>query len=109
MSQTMNNRAEEALSTVELPLSERYRLLASEYRRLTISILAETSSPVELEDLVTEIATRKVEILSDDDAVERVTISLHHTHLPKLAKAGLLDYDPGSHLVKSAEPLQFQE
>jgi hypothetical protein len=109
MSQTMNNRAEEALSKVELPLSERYRLLTSEYRRLTISILAETASPIELEDLAAEIATREVEVPSDDGAVERVAISLHHTDLPKLAQAGILDYDPGSHLVKSAELLQFQE
>jgi hypothetical protein len=106
MSQTMNDRAIEALSTVELPLSERYKLLAAEHRRLTIDILAETTSPVGLEDLATEIAARKVDIPTDGDAIERVAISLHHIHLPKIAETGLLDYDPEPHLIKSAEPLQ---
>jgi hypothetical protein len=109
MSQTIKNRAVEALSTAKLPASECYKLLASEHRRLTIDILIETTPPVELEDLATEIATRTVDVPSNDGAVERIAISLHHTHLPKMANAGLLKYDPELHLIKSAEPLQFQE
>lgn len=105
----MNDRAREALSTVELPLSERYKLLAADHRRLTIDILAETTSTVELEELATEIAARKIDLSPDDDVTERVATSLHHIHLPKMADVGLLDYDPELHLIKSAEPLQFQD
>jgi len=34
------------------------------------------------------------------DKVERAAIRLRHVHLPKLAEAGLVDYDPNSRSVR---------
>ena len=90
----------DALREVELKQDQRYRLLASARRRLVIDILAETTEPVGLEELAEGVVTREDVAPSSDDAKERVAISLHHVHLPKLSDAGVLDYDPEKHRIE---------
>lgn len=65
--------------------------LASEHRRLVVAILQEHDGSMSCSDLAREVAAFQ------DDArgrtAEEVEISLHHTHLPKLADVGLVERD----------------
>lgn len=100
MSQTIPTVTAEHPSTDSLTETERHRLLAAERRRVAIDVLAERSAPVELTALATAIAAREDGVdPSDDAAVERVELTLHHSHLPKLDSFGVVDYDPDSCLV----------
>lgn len=95
-----SNETTDSPEITGLPASERYRLLAADRRRLALDILAGQTTPVELEELAAGIAAREDESTSvDEETLERVAITLHHTHLPKLAEAGVLDYDPESHQI----------
>ena len=96
-------------STVELTAQARYELLAAERRRLALDVLAGTTGTVELDTLAAEIATREDGIdASDEEAIEHVTLTLHHAHLPKMADVGVLDYDPATALIEPVDVLQFE-
>lgn len=70
-------------------------VLSDQNRRSVLSYLQESSSDVAtLEDLVDHISTREVR----DD--RQLAITLHHVTLPKLAEAGLVEYDPRSNTVR---------
>lgn len=88
--------------TAHLTESERHRLLASERRRATLDALDDLPTPVALEDLADVVAGRECDADAPrTETVERVAISLHHTHLPKLADLGVLAYDPDAKRVSS--------
>lgn len=83
-----------------LTRSECCRLLASERRRTVLAVLGGRTAPVDLRDLAREISVR------GDDAMEagtadRVAVTLHHNHLPRMDDLGLLDYDPGANRIES--------
>ena len=85
----------------DLPENEQYRLLSSERRREVLDILTERTFPLDLDELAVEVADQE-ELLdpSDETDTERVAISLHHQHLPKMADVGLLQYDADSHRIE---------
>lgn len=90
----------------ELTDDERFTLLAHEQRRMVLEVLTNGSTPMDLDVLSTEIAVRK----GDDDgtdaeSIRRVTISLHHQHLPKMAEWGIVEYDPTTKSVEAGENL----
>lgn len=95
MSETLSGPAVERVSTAPLTESERHSLLAAERRRLVLDVLEQGSTPVELQELAVEVAAREAASGQPDaETVERVSVSLHHVHLPKLAEHGVVDYDP---------------
>lgn len=82
------------VSTADLTISEQYRLIANERRRLLIDVLADRPTALSLECLAATLAERETgEQVPSEDVIERVAISLHHAHLPKLADYGLIEYD----------------
>lgn len=84
----------------ELSESERHRLLSNDRRRRTLDVLADRPTPIDLDELAMEVAGRESESCElDDDAIERVTISLHHNHVPTMAELGVVDYDADSSRV----------
>ncbi|WP_331236472.1 DUF7344 domain-containing protein [Natronorarus salvus] len=103
MSQTMYTANESVLSGVELAPDERYSLLASARRRLALDLLAETTATLDLEEFAAGIVAREGTIPADSDAIERVAISLHHVHLPALADADVLEYDPERRLIEPTD------
>lgn len=38
--------------------------------------------------------------ISTDLEPERISVDLHHTHIPKLEAIGIVEYDPGSDLLR---------
>lgn len=87
--------------TAQLSESDRHRLLAAERRRVVLDVLAEESGPTTLFDLAGAVATRESTTdVPDPATVDRVAVSLHHTHLPKMAALGVVEYDPDTHRIE---------
>lgn len=94
MSQSTSETVEECVSTVDLPASDKHRLLADGQRRLALALLAERRNAVEVAELAAAIARRESgDEPVGEEAVERVTIALHHRHLPVMDDLGVVDYD----------------
>ncbi|PCR88959.1 DUF7344 domain-containing protein [Natrinema ejinorense] len=86
----------------DLTESDRYRLLSSERRRITLDVLVGQEPPIELTELATGIAAREngAEAI-DDEIVAYVACSLHHVHLPVIDEFGLIDYAPDANRIRS--------
>lgn len=84
----------------ELSESDRHLLLAVERRRVALDVLTEGSAPIFLDDLAVAVVEREVnDCVATEESVERVAISLHHHHLPKMENIGVVQYDPDERLV----------
>lgn len=102
MSQTSSDPTTEQTGTLELTESERHRLLSDDRRRLVLDVLPTRTTPIELGELARAIAKREVDTEEpDSEYVDRVAISLHHSHLPKIAHLDVIDYDPESKRIVS--------
>lgn len=80
---------------------EQFAALAHRYRRSVIYFLRKYETPMALADLTDELVWRETDRVpsSKPDERERLYSSLYHTHLPKLAAAGLANFDAESKLV----------
>lgn len=70
--------------------------VANDHRRAVLNSLISAEGTVEFDGLVDRVG----DVLGDDDAErepddrrQRIRIALHHTHLPKLQEARMIDYD----------------
>lgn len=79
-----------------IPIDELHAVLAEPRRRHAIDVLA-THQSLSLDDLATAVAEREANgqsAAAEDSAnVDRVRVALHHSHLPRLAAAGIVSYD----------------
>jgi len=83
-------------STFETDSStDAYDVLADERRRAALSALAERDGPFGLTELARAVVDRTEDETAapSPDSLDRMRISLHHKHLPKIADAGLIAYD----------------
>lgn len=73
-----------------------FDILSNPRRRYVLYYLRQESEPIELTTLAEHVAAWEnetdVESLEDQER-KRVYVSLYQTHVPKLADAGLVDYD----------------
>jgi hypothetical protein len=100
MSQTTPTLTSEYPHIAHLTESERHSLLMVECRRLVLEILEERSAPAGLSELATAVARREDDCdPSSDETLQKVEITLHHTHLPKMDDLGVVSYDPDRHQV----------
>jgi len=87
----------------EFNLDRVHEILAHEYRRSTLTCLHERTERLSLEELAEYIA-KDIEPAGNaryDELNERIRIQLHHSHLPKLAAGGFVEYDSEtSHMVE---------
>lgn len=85
-------------------IDDLFDTMAKPRTRYVLSHLESISvNVVELDDLVDDVAEREVETGLGVDSEEhrrRVAVALHHNHLPKLAEATVIDYDPRSKTVR---------
>lgn len=102
MTQSNSDFTRTRAGTAELTESERHRLLTVKRRRVALDILAGWTPAVDLADLAAAVAAREAGVDSaDGETVERVTIDLHHAHLPMMDTFGIIDYDPDANRVES--------
>jgi len=79
-----------------------YSVLADRHRRFVVYYLASQEDPAEVGDLVDELAG--LEAVVDGSAVDgdrrrELRTVLHHVHLPKLAAADVVTYEPDEGMV----------
>lgn len=87
--------------TAQLSESDRHRLLAAERRRTALEVLEDRPAPTALEDLAEAVAERECEAGSPaPELVDGVAVSLHHSHLPKMAALDVLEYDTDAHRIE---------
>lgn len=73
-------------------LDELFEVLADGRRRRALAYLADADDGVAaFSELVEHVADDSVGESTDKECV---AVSLHHTHLPKLADANIVEYDP---------------
>ncbi|WP_232342811.1 DUF7344 domain-containing protein [Halosimplex litoreum] len=91
---------------IDLCADERHDLLAVERRRVVLEALVDREEPVALADLAEWVAARETDAATPgEDATERVAVSLHHVHLPRMDDLGVLDYDVATNRVEAADDL----
>ncbi|WP_123533973.1 DUF7344 domain-containing protein [Halosimplex salinum] len=78
-----------------------FRALSDADRRFLVAVLAERSGETALEELATELAAWRGDG-DDGTSVETTHATLYHTHVPKLADAGVLDHDRERGVVRLA-------
>jgi hypothetical protein len=84
-------------------LDERYRLLSVARRRVTLDVLTDQSESIELTALARLVTAIEHDGNADevDPATrERVAVSLHHVHLPKMDDFGVVEYDTDTREVE---------
>ncbi|WP_254524227.1 DUF7344 domain-containing protein [Natrinema caseinilyticum] len=83
-------------------------LLANRRRRAVLLSLDSTGGSATIQELAAEIAAEEIpaepNVISDHGAVSArnrraIQISLHHTHVPKLASADAVEYDAATKTV----------
>ncbi|QLH79704.1 hypothetical protein HZS55_21465 [Halosimplex rubrum] len=106
MSQTTTHTTDDGRTVIDLDADKRYDLLAAERRRTVLAVLTERggATPTGLDELVTAVAAREGDEASAE-AAERLAVSLHHVHLPRMDDLGVLDYDPGANRVETVRSL----
>lgn len=95
-------RTETGQTTAADGRDDLFALLTHRRRRRVLAVLRDAEEPSTLEEVAAELARRS---RGDPgrEHLERVRLSLHHWHLPKLAAAGVVDYDPGERTVSLSE------
>ena len=97
MKTSTSSHAAEAAS-----LDSIHAVLSDRRRRFVVDILVGRQSPISLNVLARAVATRIPAAPADSvagDAPEEIATTLHHRHLPKLAEANVLEYDPETKTV----------
>jgi hypothetical protein len=96
------------MGTTESDLSQDvvFDILSSPRRRYVLYYLRTRDGPVQLTDLAEEVAAW--ENNTDPPSIteqerKRVYVSLYQTHIPRLAEAGLIEYDKDSGQIALAE------
>lgn len=93
MSKATSAQIPDVGSDDELTISDQHRLLTSKHRRRVLDLLADTNTPIELENLASKVSMR------GNDAVEDTLIRLHHVHLPMMSEMNVINYDPDTRII----------
>lgn len=76
------------------------RVLNHHVRRETIHYFERLAESVSSLDQIADFIANNRAESRDKETRDRLRIELHHLHLPKLADADLIEYDPKSGLVR---------
>ena len=84
--------------------SELYQILADERRRVLLNVLDQSNMPVTELELARLVASHELGNTPENvtfSAQERVQISLHHVHLPRLEAHGLIERTTGGSITRT--------
>lgn len=87
----------------ELPVDEIFHILQNERRRMVLKFLQGAEDSVRMRDVAEQVAAWENDTTVDDlssDQRQRVYIPLYQSHLPKLDKAGIIDYQQNRGIVE---------
>lgn len=102
MKPPFTNEAKSRPATADLSEADYHRLMTAERRRVALDLLADEATPVELTELAEQVAEAETDgVETGAEAVDRVALTLHHLHLPKMSEVGVVDYDPEANQVTS--------
>lgn len=76
-----------------------FELLADGFRRRVLFELSDRSA-------APSTVTVPDDVVREGEDAETVHLHLSHIHLPKLAAAGVIEWEPGSGTVTAAEPFE---
>jgi hypothetical protein len=85
-------------------ISQLYTLLADHQRRVLLQCLRNTEASLSTSTLVTELTPSDDRESSERDV--EAEIAVHHIHLPKLADAGVIEYDQSAQQAAYTAPPQ---
>ncbi|WP_458191118.1 DUF7344 domain-containing protein [Haladaptatus sp. NG-WS-4] len=91
-------------STTMGQLTLLYKLLADHRRRVLLQSLRDTEAPMPISALVAELTEGDGWEPSERDV--DTEIAVHHIHLPKLADAGMIEYDHSDQQAAYTAPPQ---
>lgn len=98
---TNPSASEGELPDVSLSLDAILSLLANQQRRDLLHYLTDSSAQTApLDECVGHLMEREEERSGQRSGHDQVEKALHHVHIPKLADAGLLEYDVRSQVVR---------
>jgi hypothetical protein len=83
-----------------------FSVLSHHRRRRLLLILSDATGEVPVDDLVDDLASREGTASGRSapaDRLERIRLSLEHQHLPKLAHAGLVEWDRDDDVVAATD------
>lgn len=97
-------------STASLSLDETLELLANYERRRVLGFLMDApDGTAAMDELVDHLSTRRAERVGERPGRSHVTTTLHHVHLPKLADAGVVEYDARGRTVRYRADERLEE
>lgn len=108
--QTDDASAESHPDDCELSKDEIFHILQNERRRNVLQYIADTDEPVRMRDVAEQVAAWEHETTVQEltsDQRQRVYIPLYQSHLPKLDKVGLIEYQQNRGIVER-KPLADQ-
>lgn len=101
---TLAEGTESAIAAEGRPsVDELFDLLADPGRRYVLTYLLQAPDYVTCTDLVDHVVAATDHSMTDGEFRTRVTAQLTQTHLPKLADAGLVDYNVERQIVSPTE------
>ena len=78
--------------------SERiYKILSHPTRRVLLHVLRGIETPTTIETVANEVA--------QTEKTRQLEVALHHSHLPKMADAGVIDYDPETGTIRTNDTI----
>lgn len=95
-----------------LTTDQAFDLLGDGTRRRALAALQTTDGAMSLDELAEATASRAEDVPSarvPTDRWEQTAASLHHCHLPKLADAGMVEYDLAENQVEPTEGVEELE
>lgn len=78
-------------------------ILTDTTNRAVLTALNDAARALPVTEIAEELVSKDVAVVRSadyEDELERALISLHHTHLPRLDEAGLIDYDRDGNVVR---------
>lgn len=88
-------------STEGLTKSEFHWLFVKPRCKMTLEALDELTLPVDLDTVATAVAKMESQGETlDQKAVNEIALGLHHSHLPKMDRLGVIRYDQERKLIE---------
>ncbi|WP_396611858.1 hypothetical protein ACH9L7_00805 [Haloferax sp. S1W] len=97
MTESERDQTGEETRGCDIPLDTVFDLLSDCQRRAILRYLTRHSDSIELAELADKLAACEK---TDGDDPKRLSTSLYHVHLPKLADGNVLTFDPETGIIE---------